>query len=85
MALQVADLIAGAACILLSARATHSMTEYTNSLHEVGLLEAVMGGAWSSDAVTPEQLETDGPVLSDPAQFIAQPVRAHVGGGTDDD
>lgn len=70
--LQVADLVAGGACALMSARARFKMTEYSQALMDVGLLDAVRGGVWPTSRITPEQLETEGPVLGDAADFIAE-------------
>jgi len=70
--LQVADVVAGAACALLSARARFHLTDYARALLDSGLLSATLGGIWPSDAVTPEQLETEGPVIADSATYIAE-------------
>ena len=73
--LQVADLVAGAAFAVFSARARNVQDEYADSLIEAGLLGGVNGGVWPSDAITPEELETDGPPLEDSAEFIATLLR----------
>ncbi len=73
--LQVADIIAGAAAVLLRARARGSSDEYATQLMDSGLLNAVGGGGWPSTAISPEELETDGPVLPDAAAFMGELIR----------
>lgn len=82
--LQVVDLVAGAARALMSARATGYASKYADVLDEVGLLHALFGRVWPSDTVTPQELETEGPVLSDAAEFIAELLRRYDGPLTDD-
>jgi Protein of unknown function (DUF3800) len=73
--LQVADIIAGAARSVWNARVTGSSNGYIDALLDAGILNALAGGVGPTDAVTPEGLETDGPVLGDAAEFISDLVR----------
>ncbi len=75
--LQIADIIAGAARVLMSAKATGTMSEYAEALEGVGLLQTIIGGVWPSNAVTPQELETEGPVLRDTAEFIGELIKRH--------
>jgi hypothetical protein len=70
--LQVADLIAGAARDLMKAKALGSNDDYAAALDDAGLLKAVGGGNWPTAAISPEELDIDGPVFPDSADFIAQ-------------
>ena len=47
------------------------------ALNDAGLLHAVGGGNWPTAAITPEDLDTDGPALPDSADFIAQLMVRH--------
>jgi hypothetical protein len=75
--LQIADVVAGAACTLLNAKARNAKSEYTDQLLEVGILDSIAGGVWPTAAISPEQLETEGPALKDAAEFIGEIVAAH--------
>jgi hypothetical protein len=75
--LQLADIVAGAACELMMARAQGRSNEYGRALEDAGLLQACRGGVWPTSAVSPEALETDGPVHADAATFIGQVVGDH--------
>jgi hypothetical protein len=70
--LQVADVVAGAACAVMRARAIHSDNEYATQLVDLGLLDLIGGGVWPTSAISPEQLETEGPALADSADFIGR-------------
>lgn len=70
--LQVADLVAGAACALMKPKALGTQDAYASALADAGLLQFVGGGNWPSAAISPEDLETEGPVLRDSASFIGQ-------------
>jgi hypothetical protein len=70
--LQVADLVAGAACSVMRARANHSDNEYATQLVDLGLLDLIGGGVWPTSAISPEQLETEGPAHADSADFIGR-------------
>jgi len=72
LGLQIADLLAGGACALLTANARGEQREYVDALRDTGLLETAGGGLWPSDAISPEELETEGPVLRDAADFIGE-------------
>jgi hypothetical protein len=75
--LQVADLVAGAACALMSARANRSDSAYAAALIDLGLLNAARGGIWPSAMIDPRDLETDGPQYDDSIAFIAEMMRRH--------
>jgi hypothetical protein len=75
--LQVADLVAGAARSLWHARITGVRDPYYESLVDAGILKGLVGGVGPTDSVTPADLETDGPVLSDMAEFVAGLVNQH--------
>jgi Protein of unknown function (DUF3800) len=75
--LQIADIVAGAACTVLNAKARNASSDYTDRLLDVGILNSIAGGIWPSDAISPEELETVGPVLRDPAEFIGEIVAQH--------
>ena len=70
--LQVADLVAGAACAVLNAKARNARSDYTDQLLDVGILDSIGGGVWPTSAISPEQLETEGPTLKDAAEFIGE-------------
>jgi hypothetical protein len=73
--LQIADLVAGAVATILKSKVTGASTQYAEELIATGVLEVAFGGVWPTDAVTPEQLDTDGPVLGDAAQAIGEIVQ----------
>jgi Protein of unknown function (DUF3800) len=75
--LQVADLVAGAARSIWNARLTGSSDAYHDAVVEAGVLNGLAGGVGPTDFVTPEDLDTDGPVHGDTAEFIAGLVRLH--------
>lgn len=68
--LQVADLIASAAREHASGIVARSNDPFLDALRDAGLLKALAGGVWPTASVTPDDLETDGPVLGDAAEFI---------------
>jgi len=49
---------------------------FLDALRDAGLLKALAGGVWPTALVRPEELETDGPVLGDAAEFISRIVRS---------
>ena len=73
--LQVADLVAGGACVVMRARANGSKNEYAGELAALGLLNMIGGGVWPTSAISPDQLETDGPALADSADFIGRLIK----------
>jgi hypothetical protein len=75
--LQVADLVAGAACTLMKAKALNVADDYATALDDAGLLSFVGGGNWPTSAISPDALETEGPVLADSADFIGQLLADH--------
>lgn len=75
--LQIADVIAGASCALMRWRALGSDDDYAAALNDAGLLQAVGGGNWPTAAISPKDLDTDGPVMPDSADFIAQLMVRH--------
>jgi hypothetical protein len=75
--LQVADLVAGAARSIWNARVRGTTNEFCDALLELGLLNAFAGGVGPTASVTPQDLETDGAVLGDTAQFIGTLVESH--------
>jgi hypothetical protein len=75
--LQVADLVAGTARSVWHARITGAHDAYCEALVEAGILKGLVGGVGPTDSVTPADLETDGPVLSDMAEFVASLVKQH--------
>ena len=75
--LQIADIVAGAACAFMTAKVRNARPDYTEALLEGGILDAVAGGVWPSDSISPEQLETDGPVLRDSADFMGEIIKRH--------
>jgi hypothetical protein len=44
---------------------------FLDALRDAGLLNAVAGGVWPTALVSPDDLETNGPVLGDAAEFIS--------------
>lgn len=75
--LQVADLIAGASREVWHARVTGRSSAYCDELVEAGILNAQVGGIVPTALVTPDDLDTAGPVFGDAAEFISDLVRAH--------
>lgn len=75
--LQVADLVAGAARSIWNARLVGSTNAYNDGVLDAGLLNGFAGGVGPTDQVTPQDLETDGPVHGDTAEFIAGLVKMH--------
>ena len=53
----------------MRARADGSSNEYGAKL---GVVNLIGGGVWPTSAISPAQLETDGPALADSADFIGQ-------------
>jgi hypothetical protein len=71
--LQLADILAGAATALVqpSAGRAPKHPDYVEALRESPLMEhCLIGGVWPTAMVTPEELETEGPVLGDAASHI---------------
>jgi hypothetical protein len=60
----------------MTAKARNTRSDYTEALLEAGILD-VAGGVWPSTSITPEQLETDGPVLRDSADFMGEIIERH--------
>jgi hypothetical protein len=75
--LQVADLIAGAARSVWNARISGVSDNYCEALIEAGILNGLAGGVGPTDSVTPADLETEGPVIRDMAEFISGLVEMH--------
>ncbi len=74
--LQVADLIASAACAHARGMVAQSNDSFLDALRDAGLVNALAGGVWPSAFVRPDDLETDGPVLGDAAEFISGLVKS---------
>jgi hypothetical protein len=75
--LQVADLVAGAARTVWNARVNESRDPYCDALLDAGLLNGLAGGMVPTDLVTPDDLETNGPIVGDAAEFIADLLKSH--------
>jgi hypothetical protein len=75
--LQVADLIAGAARSIWNARISGCTDEYNDALVEAGLLDGFVGGVGPTASVTPADLDTEGPVYGDMAEFVSELVKMH--------
>jgi hypothetical protein len=73
--LQVADLVAGAARSVWNARLAGTSNPYCDELLDAGILDALAGGVGPTAMVTPQDLDTDGPVLGDAAEFIGDLVK----------
>jgi hypothetical protein len=73
--LQVADLIASAARAHASGVVARSNDPFLDALRDAGMLNALAGGVWPTALVRPDELETDGPVLGDAAEFISDLVK----------
>ncbi len=72
--LQIADLVAGAvaAMMLPNVGRTPKHADYVQALRDSPLMKhCLIGGVWPTDSVTPEDLETEGPVYGDAASQIA--------------
>jgi len=69
--LQVADLIASAARADASRMVNRSDDPFCDALVDAGLRKALAGGVWPTKAVHPDDLETNGPVHGDAAEFIS--------------
>jgi Protein of unknown function (DUF3800) len=75
--LQLADLVAGAAATYYRHFYNGESTfraEYARKLADAGIEELVVNVVWPTDAVDPASLGTDGPVLADAADFIAEQI-----------
>ena len=68
--LQVADLIASAARAHGNGLVERSNDPFLDALRDAGLLNPLAGGIWPTRLIHPEELETNGPVLGDAAEFI---------------
>lgn len=69
--LQIADLIASAARAHGSGLVARTQDPFLDALRDAGLLKALAGGVWPTGMVSPEELETEGPVYGDAAEFIS--------------
>jgi hypothetical protein len=72
--LQLADIVAGATVTLLQQNAgrTPKHPDYVQALRDGPLLDrCLIGGVWPSDKVAPEDLDTEGPVHDDAAEYMA--------------
>jgi hypothetical protein len=69
--LQIADLIASAARADANRVVNRSTDAFWDALRDAGLLKALAGGVWPTASVHPDDLETNGPVLGDAAEFIS--------------
>jgi hypothetical protein len=52
-----------------------SKDPFLDALGDAGLMNALAGGVWPSALVRPDELETDGPVLGDAAEFMSSFVK----------
>ena len=75
--LQIADLVAGAACEVMNAKVRQQHSDYAERLVASGLSEAGAGGIWPGTAIDPEELGTSGPALADSALHIGQLLTDH--------
>jgi hypothetical protein len=75
--LQVADIIAGCARTVWNGRVRGSTDPFCDALIGAGILNGMAGGVVPTAQVSPEDLETEGPVVGDSAEFIARLVKAH--------
>jgi hypothetical protein len=73
--LQIADLVASAARAHANGLVARSKDPFLDALRDAGLMNALAGGVWPSASVRPEELETEGPVLGDAAEFISRLVK----------
>lgn len=73
--LQVADLIASAARARANGIVAKSNDPFLDALRGAGIDNAFAGGVWPSALVRPDELETDGSVLGDAAEFISRLVK----------
>src|SRR6266567_3996772 len=69
--LQVADLVASAARAHANGLVM-GRSPFLEALFDAGLYDALAGGVWPTDAVTPTDLETEGPVFGDAADHISR-------------
>jgi Protein of unknown function (DUF3800) len=72
--LQLADLVAGATAALMGAKVSQDPKhpQYVEALKKSPLLKhCLIGGVWPSASVTPQDLETEGPVHGDAAEYMA--------------
>lgn len=72
--LQLADLVAGATVAMLRQNAGEDPRhpEYVEALRKSPLLKhCLIGGVWPTDKVTPQDLDTEGPVHGDAAEYMA--------------
>ena len=74
--LHVADLIASAARAHASGLVARTSDPFLDALRDAGLLNALAGGVWPTAMVRPDELETDGPVFGDAAEFIGSVVKS---------
>jgi len=74
--LQIADLIASAARAHATGVVERSNDPFLDALRDAGLLKALAGGVWPTALVHPDDLETNGPVHGDAAEFISELVKA---------
>jgi hypothetical protein len=72
--LQVADLVASAAREHANGLALGA-NAFRDALFDAGLYAALAGGVWPTASVTPEQLDTEGPVFGDAASHVARLVK----------
>jgi hypothetical protein len=75
--LQVADIIAGSARTVWNARVAGSADPFSDALIDAGILNGMAGGVVPTAHVSPEDLETEGPVVGDSAEFIARLLKSH--------
>ncbi len=75
--LQVADIIAGSGRTVWHARLAESSDPFCDALIDAGILNGMAGGVVPTAQVSPEDLETEGPVIGDTAEFIARLVESH--------
>jgi hypothetical protein len=70
--LQVADLIASAGRAHANGLVARVTDPFLEDLWNAGLSKAFDGGVWPTAQVRPEELETEGPVYGDAAEFISR-------------
>ena len=75
--LQVADLVAGAGRSIWNTRISGCSDEYSDALVDAGILDGFVGGVGPTDLVAPADLETEGPVYGDMAEYLSGLVRMH--------
>ena len=72
--LQLADVVAGATATLLCSNAGKEPKQpaYADALRRSPLLEhCLIGGVWPSDKIRPEDLDTEGPMYQDAAEYMS--------------